>query len=398
MVLALVTSSLLIGGAPAASASSITTAHSSSPTTLASTTFVAAPPAGASGPDDITDMALPGFDHGHLVVWTAFQNGINPNGTAGSLGGPTQSTVVGYDRNSGAVVRSINITGKVDGLTADPWLGAVIATVNEDDNSAFNLVYPFLGAVATYTYSPNPAVSGNGGTDSIAVVNGAIYVSHSNPDNLVQATDYLVTLHPTTLIAVLTPAFFDDSHATDVVTGQTITMALTDPDTNYVMPLASPRFAGDLATISQADGRLIFASHLAGTPRISQLNLTDNVSGNIPPIDGLAVATCGHGTLYVVDAGANTIYALDTKGWPAGTVFVGEPNDNGNPLLGTLNLNTGVITPLGNHFVSPKGILFIPDHCGGSDGHHHHGGDGWGWWGSWGDRVRGARAGARGPN
>ena len=47
-------------------------------------------------------------------------------------------------------------------------------------------------------------------------------------------------------------------------------------------------------------------------------------------------------------------------GPPARTVFVGEPNDNGNPLVGTLNLSTGQVTPLGNTFASPKGLLFLP--------------------------------------
>jgi hypothetical protein len=100
------------------------------------------------------------------------------------------------------------------------------------------------------------------------------------------------------------------------------------------------------------------------------LRLSDNVSGNAPPIDGLAVATADAGTLYVVDNTPGTITALDTTGWPKGTVFVGEPNDNGNPLIGTLNLSTGVITPLGNTFVNPKGILFVP-----ARGHGGGGGD-----------------------
>jgi hypothetical protein len=58
--------------------------------------------------------------------------------------------------------------------------------------------------------------------------------------------------------------------------------------------------------------------------------------------------------------GRDPIQALDTSGWRAGTVFVGEPNDNGNPIIGTLNLSTGVITPLGKSFRSPKGMLFVP--------------------------------------
>jgi hypothetical protein len=39
-----------------------------------------------------------------------------------------------------------------------------------------------------------------------------------------------------------------------------------------------------------------------------------------------------------VDATAGTTTALKTNGWPAGTVFDAEPSDNGNPILGTLDL------------------------------------------------------------
>jgi hypothetical protein len=332
----------------------------SSPGALPGTVFVSSPPPGAAGPDDITMMSTPGLDGGKPIIWTAYQNGINPDGTPGTPGGPTKSTVAGYDMSTGALIATIQVTGKVDGLTANPALHALIATDDEDANSNFNLVYPATRSVATYTYDPSPEVAGNGGTDSIAIVHGQIYVSHSNPSDTTQPTAYRVTLDVSTLIAKLTPVFYDDSMATDVNTGAQVQMALTDPDTNYKMPPQSPSFAGDLATISQGDGKIIFASHLLHKPRLSLLSLTDNVPGNVPPIDGLAVATSGRGTLYVVDGAAGTITALNTAGWPTGTVFVGEPNDDANPLIGTLNLSTGVITPFGNSFQSPKGILFVP--------------------------------------
>jgi hypothetical protein len=305
-------------------------------------------------------MGVHGLDWGKALIWTAYQNGINPDGTPGTPGGPTQSTVAGYDPSTGALVKTIQVTGKVDGLTADPKIGKLIATVNEDDNSALNLVDPLTGTVTTYTYSPDPAVAGNGGTDSIAVLNGEIYVAHSNPDDVTQATEYEVTLHASTLTAFLTPVFHDNSAATNVLTGAKVQMALTDPDTNYIMPRGDERFAGDLATISQANGLIVFASHLEGHPRLAVLSVTDNVPGNVPPIDGLAVATSDRGTLYVVDSAANTIQALGTAGCPSGTVFVGEPNDNNNPLIGTLSLSTGQISVFGNSFQSPKGMLFLP--------------------------------------
>jgi hypothetical protein len=335
-------------------------AASGGPPTLPGKIFVAAPPAGAKGPDDITPLTTPGLDHGRLMIWTAYQNGINPDGSPGTPGGPTQSTVAGYDAQTGALVTTIPVTGKVDGLTADPAIGALIATVNEDVNSAFNLVNPATGTVTTYQYSPSPAVSGNGGTDSIAVRGSQIFVIHSNPSDSTQPTQYRVTLDNSTHTALLTPVFSDNSTATDAVTGQPTTLALTDPDTNGFMPGESPRFADQLVTISQGDGQMIFASRVRSMPRLTVLNMTDNKPGNVPPIDGMAAATADQGTLYVVDAKAGTITALDTSGWPAGTVFVGEPSDNANPLVGTLNLFTGQITPLGNTFVSPKGLLFIP--------------------------------------
>jgi hypothetical protein len=344
-----------------ASAGSLSLRHTSAPGTLPATAFVSAPPTGAKGPDDITALAVNGLDHGRALVWTAFQNGINPNGTPGTSGGPTQSTVAGYDPYSGALVRSINVTGKVDGLTANGPARTLIATVNEDVHSALVVIYPALGAVATYTYSPDPSVSGNGGTDSIAVVHGQVYLAHSNPNDTSQAAEYLVSLHASTLTAQLTPVFFDNNNARSAVNWALVHLALVDPDTNYVMPSAGERFAGELATISQADGEIVFAKlHVPGHD-LQVLNVTDNRSGNVPPIDGMAVASCGDGTLYVIDAKAGSIQALDTQGWPKGTVFVGEPSDTGNPLVGTLNLWTGVITPLGNHFVSPKGLLFVPE-------------------------------------
>jgi hypothetical protein len=363
LVIVLLASSICLSILPSVAASSLSPA-SSGPLALPSKAPALSAPPGAFGPDDITMLAVAGVDGGRAMIWVAFQNGINADGTPGTPGGPIQSTVAGYDPSSGSLILTVQVLGKVDGLTADPAMGALIATVNEDANSRFNLIYPAIGAVATYAYSPSPEVNGNGGTDSIAVLGNQIYVSHSNPNDTTQPTDYRVMLDTSTPVytAKLTPVFYDDSKATNALTGARVQMALTDPDTNYIMPLESPRFAGQLATISQADGELVFATSLMQNPKIEVVPLTDNVLGNKPPIDGLAVATANRGTLYVVDNGANSIIALDTAGWRAGTVFVGEPNDNSNPLIGVLNLSNGVITPLSNSFQDPKGILFVTPH------------------------------------
>ena len=367
--------------------------------TLPSTLLVSGPPSGASGPDDLTYLP-PRDDHsGNGTLWTQYQNGVGPDGSP-SPSGATRSTIAGYDVGSGALLTTITVPGHVDGLTADPSAGELLATSNEDANSAFYVIHPWAGSIVRFNYTPSPQAGANGGTDSIALWQGGMYVSHSNPNDTTQATVFELQLDWYGHAARLHPVFWDDSVARFEPAGTSGHLALTDPDSNYVMPSSSPGFAGDLATISQGDGRLIFAGpHGHRAPGLVQLNLTDNVSGNLPPIDGIAEATADAGTLYVVDAKAETITALSTNGWSQGTLFVGEPRDNGNPLVGTLSLSTGKISPLANPFESPKGMVFLPA-PGTGPGHdhgHHHGDDGEGgghsgWGSGWGARWAGVTA------
>jgi hypothetical protein len=374
------------------------------PTYLPSSPFVSGPPKGSSQPDDLT-VYPGGIGAGaHPTLWTEWQNHVNPDGTPSSPGGLTYSNVTAYDLLTGELVRSIEVPGHVDGVTADPALGSVIVTSNEDANSSLYLVDAATGALTHFAYSPSLEVNATGGSDSIAIWHGGIYISHSNPYLPTsppisdQPTAYRITLDWYAHVARDHPMFWDDSVAKFEPAGTTGHMNLTDPDTNYVMPKASPQYGGDLATISQGDGRLIFAAVGGGDSdlRLTQLNLTDNVPGNLPPIDGLAVATASEGTLYVADGKAGTITALTTDGWAKGTVFVGEPDDNGNPLIGTLNLATGKIVPLGNMFEDPKGIVFVPETHGhgdrsnpgpsGSDG-NDVGARGGSWGGFWEEMV-----------
>src|SRR6202034_3947065 len=88
-------------------------------------------------PDDIT------FGDGHIFV--AFQNGVGPQGQA-SPSGNLDSTVVELDL-AGNAVHQWDVVGKVDGVTADPYTGLVVATVNEDANSSLYTIDPLSGAV-----------------------------------------------------------------------------------------------------------------------------------------------------------------------------------------------------------------------------------------------------------
>ena len=126
-----------------------------------------------SDPDDITSL---GDD-----LFVGFQNGVGPQGQA-STEGNLDSTVVELSL-TGHVVGQWDVTGKTDGVTADPALGGVIATVNEDANSALYTIRPFVTSAAKvvtrYAYS-EPLPHG-GGTDAISIFNKQILISASAP-------------------------------------------------------------------------------------------------------------------------------------------------------------------------------------------------------------------------
>ena len=85
-----------------------------------------------SHPDDLTRL---GRD-----LFVGFQNGVGPQGEASSDGN-TDSTIVELTL-SGTPLAQWDVVGKVDGLTADPELGVLIATVNEDANSSLYTIDP----------------------------------------------------------------------------------------------------------------------------------------------------------------------------------------------------------------------------------------------------------------
>jgi hypothetical protein len=317
-----------------------------------------------SNPDDITQL---GRD-----IFVGFQNGVGPQGEASATGN-LDSTVVEMTA-SGHVLAQWDVAGKTDGVTADPGTQTVIATVNEDANSSLYAITPgWGGSVQHYQY--NEPLPHNGGTDAISVVNGRLYISASAPGTTgtlpaPQPTFpalYSVTLNAADSIATVTPVFDDEDSATvaNVATpqsGQTVNLALTDPDSNEVVPWDAPRFAGDFMLTSQGDLQQIFLS--PWSHRLSVLNLSQAVDDTAWP-DG------GNGPLYATDSTNDTVDVV-TGHFPSGPVVAVTPcGSNSAPAscpappafpansLGSLNPWTGQITSLAVGGVSlvPQGGL-----------------------------------------
>lgn len=307
-----------------------------------------------SAPDDITTMG------GSIFV--AWQNGVGPKGEPAPTGN-TQSTVAEYSRN-GRLLHRWQLTGRGDGMTADPAHDRIIATVNEDGDTSLYAIRPDAPAasqLAHYTYSPNPPVHG-GGTDAPHMYRGQILISASNPSDTTQPAVYRAVLSGTT--ATLTPVFFDNVSATVANTdsaqyGQHVTLALSDPDSNAVVPSSSPRFGSYFMLDSQGDLQQVYVRN-AGRPnqKFFVLNLSQSV-------DDTAWATASRGTLYATD-GKNNVYAVRGH-FKVGTAFsaVTPGNANNAPpnpgpnYLATLNLNTGALTPVPGITFTAKGLVFV---------------------------------------
>jgi hypothetical protein len=322
-------------------------------------------------PDDIT---LLGND-----IFVGFQNGVGPQGQAGSDGN-LDSTVVELKMN-GAPVAQWDVAGKTDGVTADPLTGDVIATVNEDGNSSLYTVNPNAAATNQVThYAYNEPLPHMGGTDAISIYKGQIFISASAPGTTgapapqpTYPAVYSVVLDPATRIATVTPLFYDESTATVANIGsgygQTTTLALTDPDSNEVVP-AGARFGGDFMLTSQGDEEQIYV-HGAGTPSqtLQVLALTQSV-------DDTAWPTSSQGTLYSTDSTNDAIDTLRGPFIPRVPMVAATPcGANSAPptcpapptypanYLAVMNPFTGevtAVTVVGAAYVPQGGLLFIP--------------------------------------
>jgi len=307
----------------------------------------AAAPTGLTHPDDITRL------NGNIFV--SYQNNANADGTPAGA----QSTVVEFAAD-GAVINQWNLTGRCDGLTADPQSQRVLATINEDANSSLAVIRPKAdpGAqVRLLAYSPDPATVSGGGTDALTILDGAIYVSASNPSGNTVPAIYRLTVPRHGSTAYLEPVFADNAQAAQRNAGTSgmTTLSLTDPDSNTAVPASSPRFAHDLMLDSQADSQLVFASH-PGTPEQS-LTLLNLVGG--PQVDDVRWADTSGGDLYAVDQQADQIWVISGP-FPAGAAYTSIPS--GSPMAGTvgrLDLRSGSVTPFATGLASPKGLLYV---------------------------------------
>jgi hypothetical protein len=183
-----------------------------------------------------------------------------------------------------------------------------------------------------------------------------------------------VTLDPSTHVADVTP-LFDDEDSVSVANvnsaqfGRTTQLALTDPDSNEVVPFDGPRFGGDFMLTSQGDQVQIYVGNAGSShQQLSVLSLSQAV-------DDTAWPTERYGALYSTDSTNDEVDVVTGRFSRYLPLAVATPcGANSAPgccpgpgypanYLATLNPWTGELTAVtveGAPYVPQGGLTFVP--------------------------------------
>jgi hypothetical protein len=277
-------------------------------------------------------------------VLVGFQNGAAADGSDGR-----SSAIVQYSL-TGQVERSFTVTGRNDGLRLvapdELW-----ALQNEDANPRLVVIDLLSGRQFTFAFPPT---AHGGGYDDLAVVNGQVFISASNPNLDANGVNVFPALLRITLQGGqihLTPVLEGNAEAIDIPSGQTVTLDLTDPDSLAVDEL------GNVVLDSQQDGELVFVGHPL-TPRQTVTRLSLSITGAGPTtVDDTAFAPHRPAFILVSDTPNNQVLRIDRMfGFEAGTPY--SASDTAG-VVGALNLDTGVLTPVVTGLGSGHGMIFV---------------------------------------
>jgi sugar lactone lactonase YvrE len=299
-------------------------------------------PAGVSQPDS-------------MVLWNdsvivGFQNHVAKDGTDHKF-----STIVEFSL-AGKVKRVFQVPGHNDGLRVigDDNLWAL---QNEDANPNLVVIELGTGKAKQYKFPPTPH---GGGYDDMVVKNGKIFITASNPNLDAMGNNVFPALVRASLSGdnvLVEPVLNGDASAIDIPTGKSAKLNLTDPDSLTIDP------RGNIVLDSQADSELVFIKHpFTDEQTVGRLNITSSATGPggaTITLDDTAFAPNPKAFLLVSDVNAGVIYRIDagTFGFEPGAAYTASDTLG---LLGTLNLDNGVVTPIVTGFGSARGLLFVP--------------------------------------
>src|SRR5579863_3334002 len=151
--------------------------------------------------------------------------------------------------------------------------------------------------------------------------------------------------------------------ATNVLTGDTVTLNLQDPDSMILDPF------GELILDSQGDGEEIVV-HFPGQRCQSAFVVpltyptgADTFAGLMA--DDTVFATANQGFIIFTDKQLQTVYKLTTPYFFEGAAYTAFQDDTGTfGFVGRTDFSTGVSTPIVTGLGNPGGMAFVPSTIG----------------------------------
>ena len=293
----------------------------------------ASAPSGSSAPDSIAVLR----DH----VFVGYGDGNAPDGSDGKS---TQIVEYSHGRQSGVYVHGEGPQRWAEGRSLDaPALGDAKRRCQSPTSSSS------IRELTSKLYTFGPTLHG-GGYDDIVFRGCKVYISASNPAN-----------NPNTGPAIVSAALEGTRRgeararrrrqALDVPTDATVKLNLQDPDSMTLDPL------GNIVLDSQADQQLIYVSN-PGEP-----NHASAAAARLSDPSGLA----GRGRRHRVCHFNRGVYPLcrqePQQGLPLEKARLrprhGVHGRGRWPFVGTIDLTSGVITPIVICLSGPGGMVFV---------------------------------------
>jgi len=144
-----------------------------------------------------------------------------------------------------------------------------------------------------------------------------------------------------------------NANSIDVPTDTTMALNLQDPDSMTLDP------QGNIVLDSQGDQELIIVSNPdTANQRVLRLPLSFNNNGVATPVetDDTAFVTSTQGFILFADKGLNTVFKLQRNAFVPGTAFTAA---DGGPFVGTVDMTSGVVTPIVTVLKNPGGLIFV---------------------------------------
>jgi hypothetical protein len=293
-------------------------------------------PSGLSAPDSVAVIR----DH----VFIGYGDNHAPDGSDG-----LSSQVVEYDMK-GNVLHIYTMVGHNDGLKVDPSTHLLWAMQNEDLNPNLVIINTESHQQKEFTFGPTPH---GGGYDDIVFRDCKVYLSASNPAHNPNTGPAIVSAHLSGNMVEVEPVLAGQATAIDIPSGTTVQLNLQDPDS------MTTDLLGNLVLDSQGDQQLIIVSN-PGSANQTALRLPLSYLTPSGPVsvetDDTAFTTSNEGFLLFADKNLNTVYKLTRPGFTPGVAYTAA---DGGPFVGTLDLTTGVVTPIVTGLGDPGGMMFV---------------------------------------